>query len=764
MTLTGGFDLTLQLADGALSEASARMHAEGMLSHRTLRSSGGELFDLVFGPPLVTAAPPQPDGLARVVAHTRMCARARPVGDPSSAGRCAVALTSFRARLDPTATPGQPLSATDRLRVDWSETSAGDVSFQRADPGFENALRTAILEMTQEDTGAAVPLAALADRGVRRVIPCTVAAVSGGAAVTLGLDLGGGGGAAPAIEHVVRRDWAIALSRSYALARLNAAVAERLGGAPPPAGSQPVVLDDQTVCVLQTPLGCAARARRRLLLRRLELDLAPGRVLVQGTLAEVTEGPFGSDLEAGWSAEVTFQVGADGSIGAQIGNTSVQLSGVLASFANFFSGGALERAVRDAIVSQLEASFDSQESRDLVGALLVRGFGETAAGVAVRAVELDVRPDGLVLHGVITTTASPRPPVAAPTVLATRTDPLRVLLSVGDSWSPGGELASVGWDLGPAEQVGTPPTECRLAVAHDYPAAGSRTVCLELTDAGGRTTRTCQQVEVGILRQQLVAPGASEDGSSWRLCASPGGVAPVDVVVTATGTRIPGVTVALRAGRWSATATTDGRGLAHFDLDVSEVGSSPAPGGTAPRFSLGGFDVEVSAPGWVSSTRRAWLVDCAAAAALRAEALRARDLWIDRLAGYSALERIRDELGLRPGVTIGLGGEEGPPQRYPPYGEPSMGGGVPALLPGQGDPRRAEAAAIGATLGLLDQLTKMIALTPSDPFSYEVLGIAPDARPGAAIDRISSLWRELDERARGYQASYGDRPRRDRPR
>ena len=50
MTLTGGFDVVLQTTDSSLTNTCARLHAQGHLSHRVSRSSGSEVFDVVFGP------------------------------------------------------------------------------------------------------------------------------------------------------------------------------------------------------------------------------------------------------------------------------------------------------------------------------------------------------------------------------------------------------------------------------------------------------------------------------------------------------------------------------------------------------------------------------------------------------------------------------------------------------------------------------------------------------------------------------------------
>jgi hypothetical protein len=152
--------------------------------------------------------------------------------------------------------------------------------------------------------------------------------------------------------------------------------------------------------------------------------------------------------------------------------------------------------------------------------------------------------------------------------------------------------------------------------------------------------------------------------------------------------------------------------------------------------------VVASAPGWAGATRRAWIVDCAAFAALREDALRARERWVARLAAYAELARIRAALDRGPVL---------------PPGEPSLS--RPQILEklvAQQDPRYIDAAAIGASIAMLEQLSTRLALTPGDPFVHQLLGGGKALAGTAAAKRLDALWAEVDAAARKFERDYGE--------
>ena len=742
MSLTGGFDIVLEIADASLTETCAGLHARGALTHRHVHPYGGEIFDLVFDAPALSAAPPQADGRARVVVAVRAVVRGRDAGDPAQLGRGGVADLTLRARLDPSAAAGAVLAAGDVLSVDWSETTAADVSVHTSDSGFPADATAAILDMLQNQAATVVPLGALAAIGTRAAVPATVALSAGGDAFALGLDLGGTGGSAAQIDGVVTADWAIALDAQFVLTRVYDSLSAALGGLPPPNGTASVVLQDGRICVLPTTFGCAATARQQIQLRKLELALVNGKLTATGSLAQVVFGPLGFELDADWSADVLLQVDSTGAIRAAVQNVVVQLTG-LASLVDSFAAGRIAAAVEAAVAASLQAGLGGPGALDFLDGL-IGGLGATS-GATLRATSVDVRSDGIAIHGVVDGSAVAAPPVAGLSALPSLAAPLELLLTAGASWAPGRELAGIAFGPGDGAAIATTGDGTRLATTHAYSSAGGYTAMVTATDGSGAASTSSLSVEVGTLRIGIVSATADRTSApGWQICGASGQTATFSVVVTASGVRLAGVAVSVSGGAWSESGTTDARGAAQFVLAVDQVTSSPAPGGTPPAFGLGGFDVDASATGWIGDRTRVWIVDCGAIGALRIQAQKLKDEWIARLEGYAALEQIRQQLGLTPtlpGPAVvtpdGLNLVAPPPPR---------------------DPRLNDAAAIGAVIATLEQLTTLLSVAPGEPLVYQLLGLAPGADPAVTLKRLTSLWAGVDRAARGYQVAYGDGP------
>jgi hypothetical protein len=742
VTLTGGYDAVIQMSDAALTTLCARLHGEGRLSHRHTRVHGGEIFDFVFGPPRMQTVATQADGRARFRARTTAFVRARPMHDPAAIGRCASADISFSARLDaPTAGAAQ-LAATTALRIDVSDTIEADIAVTTSDAGFVPDVKAAVLEMAKMETIGSIPIGTFAEVGVRAVTARTVTQPGPAACLTLALRFGTSPSAASPLDVSVRSDWSIALSRGFAIQRLVEVLRPAFGGSmPPPYGPSAVLLAQGTACLLETPVGCLVSAHQRLYLRRLELDLAPGRVILRGTLSVVTDGPFGFEIDANWSTDVTVRVDSAGVLEVRTRAAAVQLSGVLAAFANFLSSGRLESVIRNALVSTIDAQFGASGPLSWLDGL-IGAFGDSTAGGGLKHSEVDVRPDGIVLHGFLSVGRPQLAPVPVMTALASSDDPLRLVLGAAGSWSPGGDIARIEWRPGDGTSIVSHDAQCCFAAAHVYSSPGRYDVALEVRDAVGRVARVDQSVEVGILRLHLDR-AVSSTPSAWHVCATPGSTAMLDVVVTSSATRLRGITVTLRGNGWSRSAVTDARGVAHILVDVDQVTQAAVAGGTRPPlFSLGGLDVEVEATGCTGAQARVWLVDCAARAALRDEARNLRDQWLRRWAGYPALRRIRDEG--RPGVR--------PPAQSSPLRqlmEPFGSSTVSA--PGS----VVDAAELGAAVSILDQLTMLVLATPDHALAHELLGTKRDEDPRAVLERLNALWTNVDQHIQQFERSYG---------
>ena len=742
MSLTGGFDVVLEVADASLTETCAGLHARGALTHRHAYSYGGEIFDLTFDAPALSAAPAQADGRARVVVAVRAVVRARDAADPAQLGRGGVAALTLRARLDPSTAAGSALAAGDVLSVDWSETTAADISVHTSDGGFSADATAAILDMLQSDASAVLPLGPLAAIGTRGAVPATVATLGGGNAFAVGLDLSGTGGSTAQIDGVLTADWAIGLGADYVRARVLDSLSAALGGLPAPTGTASVVLQDGTICVLPTPFGCAGTARQQVQLRSLDLALVSGKLTASGSLAQVVFGPLGFELDANWSADLVLQVDASGAIRAAVQNVVVQLTG-LASFVDALAAGRIAAAVEAAVAASLQAGLGGAGALDFLDGL-IGGLG-TTSGATLRATSVEVRSDGIAIHGVVDGRPAAVPPVAGRSALPSLDAPLELLLTAGASWAPGGELASIAFAPGDGAVISTTGDTTRLATTHAYPSAGQYTATVTVTDGSGAVSTSSLSVEVGTLRIGIVSLTADQTSApGWQICGAPGQTTTFSVVVTASGVRLAGVGISVSGDGWSESGTTDARGVVQFVLQVDQVTSSPAPGGTPPAFALGGFDVAASATGWIGDRTRVWIINCGAIGALRIEAQKLKDEWIARLEGYAALEQIRQQLGLTPTL--------------PGPGDVTPDGLNLVLTPPPRDPRLNDAAAIGGVLATLEQITTLLTVAPGEPLVNQVLGLAPGAEPAATLKRLTSLWAGLDRAARDYQTSYGDRP------
>ena len=421
------------LADGDLR----RTARAGWAHPRIVHPYGGELFDLVFDAPVLSAAAPQADGRARIVVAVRAVVRARAAADPAQLGRGGVVDLTLRARLDPSTAAGAALAAGDVLSVDWSETTAADVSVHTSDSGFSADATAAILDLLQNNAATVVPLGSLASIGTRAAVPATVALPAGGNAFVVGLDLSGTGGSTAQIDGVLTADWAIALDVEFVLTRVYDSLSAALGALPPPNGTASVVLQDGRICVLPTSLGCAATARQQIQLRRLELELATGKIAATGSLAQVVFGPLGFELDADWSADVVLQVDGAGTIEAAVQNVVVQLTG-LASLVDTFAAGHVGAAVEAAVAASLQAGLGGPGALDFLDGL-IGGLGATSAAT-LRATSVDVGSDGIEIQGVVDGRAAGVPPVAGLSALPSLATPLELLLTAAPRGPPAASL------------------------------------------------------------------------------------------------------------------------------------------------------------------------------------------------------------------------------------------------------------------------------------------------------------------------------------
>jgi PKD domain-containing protein len=742
MTLTGGFDLVISIADAVFTRITARLHAAGQLSHRNLGglptdtgrfaaalgAGANDLFDFVFGTPVIVTAPPQGDGQARVTARTRAIVRARPSASPSTLGAGGIADISFRARFDASKL-SQPIAANDALSVDWAETSAGDVVVTSADRGFEEAVRTYVLQVMTRDMSVKVPLTPFATLGAQKVVPCTLPQAGGGATFATAVQVAGGGGSTAMIENVLRDDWAIGLSRDLMLSLLIKAMAAKFGGAlPRPYGPAPVTLDQRTICLFDTPFGCAATATRRVLLNRLVIDFLPGAVLVQGTLGVAVDGLLGFEVDADWSTMVTLSVDNSGTIRAEVGPIAIALEGALAALANLISGGQLESTISDSVESALSATLNQGGPADWLRGFIGSLASQTGGG-GLRPVAVDVRSDGLVIHGAIDVPLPQNSPVASLSLVASPSNPRDLLLSAANSWSPGSNIASLNWRFGDGASITANGTDCRLAVEHTYAQNGIYRACLEITDDAGRVSQSCTTNLVGGLNVAVSVPSAVRHAPAGGHSSSKED-RPIEMVVSvsAAGAPISGTTVVVHdASSKSAEITTDSSGRARVTVERDRV-RKHVKGELAKPLSIGSVEIKVSGTGLEGHKQHVWLPDNAAIAHVTQRATHLRKNALDSLAklqGLSANRHLLDQTG---GSAKSLTSQQAGKQAQ--------------------TPRNAESSQIGAAFALMDQITNHLVLWPQDPFLFQVLGLPQEAGADATVERLKLLWGEVRTRLR----------------
>lgn len=742
MSITEGFDTVFQIEESALTWIAQRMHQAGTLGHRYYRVQASYCVDLQFGAPVLTVdTTSHPDGRPRVVASTPVLAHVRPVDDPGMLGDYAVATVFFHGMLVP---PGAyPLGPNDLLSVDWSETSQSDFVFHSPTSGVEASVRDAIMAMLV-DAKASASLGYLGDAGVTFLAMASTAGSSGaGRVLSIGLDFSGSAGDAAALNSFAQQDWAAALSYEFVTERIGEALGRALGGGtPPPIGASPVLIREEIVCTWPTPFGCLEQAPQRTYLDSLTVTLAPGAILLGGQVRQVTDSWHVPDIAAAWSVGVTLTVDSSGNVKPSIGKPIVQAIGPFAAIANFLSGGQVAGAVGAGITEVFGASLGSTDPGGVLGLVIeeLSSAGRAVGtGITAKPASLEIRTDGIVVHGTFQDSRGAPVPVADVVAFAGK-QPGELILHAGGSWAPGDRLTAFSWNFGDGQAATSTGATTRSVASHVY-LPGGYSLCLTVQDSQGRSATQCIFVEPGILRLRLLVG----DSVIWQVCKPPThGTMDIPVEVTSSDTRISGVTVTASGNGWQRSATTDAAGRATLQLNPTDIEKNSALGGARPSFCLGGVDVTASLTGYQSITQRLWMIDCDSrqTAILAARKLRAAVL--DKLAGYKALQDLREELGRRPEVIFPIQGG-GPPPPIPPFDLKSR------------DPRLRDASAIGMSVDTLTALTKL--LEHSDTIPVHILFGVDLQGPELAQEisqRLGRLWQMVTARGANFQQIYGN--------
>ncbi len=461
----------------------------------------------MFDAPVLSAAAPQADGRARVVVAVRAVVRARDAADPAQLGRGGVVDLTLRARLDPSTAAGAVLAAGDVLSVDWSETTAADVSVHTSDSGFSADATAAILDLLQNNAATVVPLGSLASIGTRAAVPATVALPAGGNAFV----------ARPRPE---RHGWLDGADRWRAHRRLGDCSGRRVraharirlsvgcAGCPAaaerhcvrgPAGWEDLRFADLTrVRGDGSPADPAAQARARAGDREDDGDrvarsgrLRPTRVRARRRLVGRRRAPGrrrrhyrGCSPERGCPAHrprVTRRHlrrwprwSRRRSRGRRFPPSGSRRSGCAR-----FPGRPDRRARRDLRCDASRHLCRRGQRRDRdprrrrwAGCWRAAGCGAFGAAIARH--------------------------------------PSQLLLTAGASWAPGGELAGIAFAPGDGASIATTGDGTRLATTHAYSSAGGYTAMATATDGSAAASTSSLSVEVGTLRIGIVSATADQ--------------------------------------------------------------------------------------------------------------------------------------------------------------------------------------------------------------------------------------------------------------
>ena len=452
----GDFDVVLQFSETTVSNALRAMHASGALGHRAGIVTRTHVAVLVFGAQRVRFTGADPS-TAIVEAEYQCWLRPREhLDDP---GDCATGVITAPVRCDSAVEADDAAS----LVTDWTGLAEGDVSVSGSPPDVADLVRETVAEWARTGGGRyRVPTTAF---GQPREIDLRFGASAGGGGyVQIGMGLTTLRDPlfpAPDEDAEVR----LALSGRWVVRRVLESLEAELGALPPPHGLGDV------------DIGGGA-------LTALDVELADSGLVIYGRMRA---GP----TAARFTVAIALSGGTPGTIRATVSDVEVEVDDLLSQIADFFSAGAVRRALVAGVRGAVEGGGGLA---DLLGRTTVRfaaALGSAAAvRLDVRLTGLNVRRGGVVLSGTLTTGATPA--VQAAVTVADLPGRWR-LVSAFDSWAPGDNIAAVDYDFGDGQTTSLTGPDVALAVPHEY-APGRWRASVTVTDARGRTRTASSHV------------------------------------------------------------------------------------------------------------------------------------------------------------------------------------------------------------------------------------------------------------------------------
>lgn len=641
-TLTDQFDLVLQVNESTIDRLLKSQHCAGVMGHFHVRIHGGKRISLQVGRPRLTLLTElQPDQRARAELMLRIHANSRSESNNAEKGSGAVADVSIRAVISflDDADPVVLGTETSVLLVDWSETREEDITVYGADHETRQEIKCALFGFIS-DVGpvrVGIPAVSLSSGTIGSGSFRFLEDSSGGSpVVTIGLNVGSQvkGARAGLQQAVVQNDWALALSSQFVLNSIKAAMRQQLGDRlPPPHGSGPVVISEEMVCLLETPVGCASSAMQSVFLDSFDVQLQTGAIVFAGSLRQTTDSIFVPDVTASFEASATVTVGQNQTLEIDLADPAIELQEWYAQIADFFSGASIQETVRDGVRDAISSAAAGNELTSIFSSALLREISRLGINVDIEmtseAVAIEIREDAIVVHGQLLTPSSCASPSAGFAVLAGEESSTHMIFDGASSWAPGGNIIQYHWDFGDGATEATSGTQLRIAADHHY-TSGVYSACLTVMDDRGITDTFCQTVRPGILVVRRVSNSRDiRNGREWDVCEEDEPYR-VKLQVFRYTSPAKGVDVTITCAGRTLEEKTGGAGLVSFELtetDFIRIASSVDNDSVERPFNLterrdllisnprlsGNRGVVVQAQwGELRSNRHIlWLVDCA---------------------------------------------------------------------------------------------------------------------------------------------------------
>ena len=589
-TITGGYDVVIQIQDHIVNKIFSAMHVAGAVQHRAVFVHQDQRVDLQLGRPNVVFLPTSPtDPTTRAQITVRCHLQLRPLADASALGTMRIANITARA-----AVACIPQAAA--IKYDWADTTAADIVL--AGSPDDPALRAMIAKVISRIHGTNP--ASQASNAAFRFLPG-----NGSNLASIGLNLsvtGQGTWNQLNLAFLGTKDWSLALGRDYFLAKVREGMCARWQSLPPPYGPSPVLLSDQIACTLELAGNCLDHARRRVYLDRFEISLNLGAIMFSGTARAVTDAWYVPDLSADFSFTCVVGLDANQQLTITMGASAIDFNQWYAEIFDWLTFGALQGVVKNAFRDALLSDQARHELSGLFSSSVIENLAAMGRSVNVsttpRADSVTVLAEAVIFSGSVEVAETSRSPIADLIVLRSNNDPDVRIFQAGGSWAPGGDLIGIDWNFGDGTTLSQRGDNVRLAVEHRY-LPGEYVANLRVLDSSGRTFSYSTQVRVGHMTLVCTSPVIERTQSP----------ASVTFTLTEEDGPVDSVNITLSAESWQTTGISDQNGSTSFSIDPAHFAPLAQPYAVGDWWATHYLTVTATKTGYRSETLTLLLAD-----------------------------------------------------------------------------------------------------------------------------------------------------------